>query len=1154
MNSLRSISGERRHRRLMVSTALALLVVQSFSARQAYADTVLWSGGGGTSDWFTDSNWIWDGHSPTAADDARINATGVVVGAPGAVKNLLVGVGGTGSLTLQDDFNSTNVTLGNGAGDSGTLTVSGGSGNVWTNSAAIYVGNAGTGRLDILSGSAVATDDLYLGAAAGGSGTAQLENASTLTANGTIYVGYGGDATNGGTGFLNIYSGSSVTSAAASIADGLNTQGTVAVEGSGSLFDNTGALVVGGGGRGLLAVANGGAVDTGSLSIGSLATASGSEVTVEGNTSSLTVDGDVAVGGSTDAELALTDKASATVGSVKLGITAQGDGTLTVDDASLDVTGRVYVGQEGTGTLDIGNAGTVDAASAVIGWYAGSTGDVTVDGAGSRFDNSAELYVGNEGDGALTVSNGGVVSSTAGYVGTVTGSQGEVTVTGTGSRWDMTDAFIVGYQSGTEGIVTISAGGVIDGLQGSLGDLAGSVGRMTVTGSGSTWSAHLDPNIQYSGDLNVGRHGEGHLSVEDGATVSGRMLHIGNETGSSGEVTVTGMGSSLDITTQLSIGLDGSGTLTLSNGATIVAGRIVIAGGAASTGILTIGTGAGSVTTSTVTFGDGTGKIVFDHGASNYTFAADVEGNGTLQFDSGFTNLTGDYTDFIGNLLIAGGFVSVNTSTLSVVTDVEAGATLGGSGTLGNVNVASGGTVAPGNSIGTLTVADIDFASGSTYSVEIDETGASDLLHATGIATISSGATVHFAPENGTDDGSTYTIGTRYTIITADGGISGQFGSLTDSFAFLDGTLVYDANNVYLTLARNGVSFSSLGITANQRAVGTAFDAMAASGALWGSVATLTDAAVPGAYDQLSGEIHASLRGVIAEDSTFLRDGLLDRLRSGDDGVWLSAFGGWRDGGGDGNGASLRRNTGGFVTGLDSTVTEDWRLGVAAGYSRTSIDVDSRSSKATLDNYSVGIYGSSALGMVDLRFGGSYTVHQISTDRAVDVNGLSNRLTADYDGGTAQAFAEASVSIEAGQAKLSPFAGLAHVRSHTDSFSEAGGDAALSVADDDYAVTYASLGLRAETPVDIGGIAAALHGQLAWRHAFGDDTPDAVNRFRTGEMFSVSGTPIARDVALLGAAVSMPVSDSASLGLAYTAQLGDGDWQNQIKARFDVKF
>jgi uncharacterized protein with beta-barrel porin domain len=71
------------------------------------------------------------------------------------------------------------------------------------------------------------------------------------------------------------------------------------------------------------------------------------------------------------------------------------------------------------------------------------------------------------------------------------------------------------------------------------------------------------------------------------------------------------------------------------------------------------------------------------------------------------------------------------------------GGTLRGSGTLGDLIVSSGGTVFPGNSIGTLTVASYTQESGSALKAEIDPSGQADLIHATGVPgtiTINGGA------------------------------------------------------------------------------------------------------------------------------------------------------------------------------------------------------------------------------------------------------------------------------------------------------------------------------------------------------------------------------------------------------------------------------
>ena len=52
--------------------------------------------------------------------------------------------------------------------------------------------------------------------------------------------------------------------------------------------------------------------------------------------------------------------------------------------------------------------------------------------------------------------------------------------------------------------------------------------------------------------------------------------------------------------------------------------------------------------------------------------------------------------------------------------------TLGGNGTVaGPVGITSGGTLAPGNSVGTLGTGNLSLASGSTYSVELDPANAS---------------------------------------------------------------------------------------------------------------------------------------------------------------------------------------------------------------------------------------------------------------------------------------------------------------------------------------------------------------------------------------------------------------------------------------------
>ena len=123
------------------------------------------------------------------------------------------------------------------------------------------------------------------------------------------------------------------------------------------------------------------------------------------------------------------------------------------------------------------------------------------------------------------------------------------------------------------------------------------------------------------------------------------------------------------------------------------------------------------------------------------------------------------------------------------------GGTLGGNGTVGNTTI-NGGTLAPGNSIGALTVAgNLVMTAASTYMVEVSPAN-SDFTHVTGTAQLG-GATVtaSFAPGSYVEK--------RYTILTADGGVSGTFSGPvnTNLPANLKSALAHDGNNAYFDLA-----------------------------------------------------------------------------------------------------------------------------------------------------------------------------------------------------------------------------------------------------------------------------------------------------------------------------------------------------------------
>ncbi|MFA5984424.1 MAG: autotransporter domain-containing protein [Methylococcaceae bacterium] len=204
--------------------------------------------------------------------------------------------------------------------------------------------------------------------------------------------------------------------------------------------------------------------------------------------------------------------------------------------------------------------------------------------------------------------------------------------------------------------------------------------------------------------------------------------------------------------------------------------------------------------TQVATFQVDSGSAAF--GGSSQTTQGNIAGDGGVtKTGAGTLALSGTNT-YTGDTTVTGGILALNGSISSDVT-VQTGATLGGTGSiLGSKNLAvnSGGTVAPGNSIGTLSVSgNYTPAAGSTYLVEIDPSQ-SDKLSVTGTAALNGNGTVNVQPLAGT-----FTNNTAYTILTA-GTITGQFAGVASLSAGFTFSLSYVGNDVILTLLSNGSS------------------------------------------------------------------------------------------------------------------------------------------------------------------------------------------------------------------------------------------------------------------------------------------------------------------------------------------------------------
>ncbi|MCU1216500.1 autotransporter domain-containing protein [Stenotrophomonas maltophilia] len=557
-------------------------------------------------------------------------------------------------------------------------------------------------------------------------------------------------------------------------------------------------------------------------------------------------------------------------------------------------------------------------------------------------------------------------------------------------------------------------------------------------------------------------------------------------------------------------------------------------------------------------------------GVNTLTSAVDVTGgtfllNGTLQNTAlnslgGSSRITATGVLDGSDLTVTGGVVSFNGVQTGGSTFVGEKGTLKGVGQLGNTTVA--GIIAPGNSIGTLTI-NGDYVQTATgvYQAEVAPGSRSDQLHVTGTATL--GGTLVALPEPGT-----YYLGEQFNFIQADGGVNGRFAS-TDFSAFspfLQFGLAYSAAGARIEVTR-GNALATAATTANQLAVATVVDGLAVNQGLPRPLTMLFPEQVGSALDSLSGELHAATSAALLEGSRYVRDAALARragaaapgAEGGDaTGVWVQALAGSTTLDGNTNTARTEANSNGLLVGADREFG-GWQVGVLAGTGRTDVKQgEGRRARSKVDNTHFGAYASHNWGGFGLRGGLAWSEHDVDSTRELAFAGYSDTLSARYDARTRQAFIEAAYRFGGREAGLEPYVQVARVEVDTKHVNERGGAAALQGSVDDVRTTLATAGVRFDK-----GLKASfqqdswLHvrGAVAYRHASGDRNPSARLGFATGgDSFVVNGAPIADSAVVAELGLSAWLTAKQQLELGYSGQFGDESRDHGANLRWSVRF
>ena len=888
-----------------------------------------------------------------------------------------------------------------------------------------------------------------------------------------------------------------------------------------------------------------------------------------------------------------SDNGASTFGGVIAGsgaLNKLGSGTFTLTGANT-YTGVTLVS---AGTLAVAAGGRIAAGGIINAATLTNAGTI-----GGQVDNSAGASLVNSGSIGGALVNAGTAAN-SGTISGVTVNTGTLTSTG-----------------GLSGLINQTGGAA--SLAGAVGGDVQNSGAITLTGT-TTGIGLFDQAASGSFDLAGFDTAIGGLSGAGSAALGAARLTIGS--GNAGTTFAGVIGGSGSLTKVGTGTLVLSGANTYTGGTTITGGTLQIGAGAAAGSIIgpVVNNGALVISRSdAVTFGNlvsGTGMLVQDGTGTTTLTAANTYSGGTLvnrgrlvgttaslqgliqintgaalefaqasagtfagsltgaglfeKTAAGLLTLTGNSNAFTGATAVRVGELRVNGGLAGSVVTVGNGARLSGTGTIGGLVAQSGSTIAPGTSPGVLGVAgNVTLQAGSTTVFEVSATGPSDLILATGTATLGGTAAL-------INLGGDYRFGSEIVLIEAAGGSSGTFASVTGLEGFgirYRPELVYLGAQMRLRMAPNLLAniVGATPLTANQRSVINRIDGAMTAGynpdPLF-AIYSLPTAQLPGAFDQLSGEAYATAAGVGIEQERFMREAVLGRLasvrqaaRSAPDlgkGVqaWGQLYGGWGDGNSNGNAAAFDADRMGFVTGLDvgsASENGSWRAGAFGMRVQSDVTIAARGSASEVSQAGGGVYAALYAGGFGVTLGGYLSAVDLRTFRDIALPGFADTLVGMTEGKARQAFAEVSYTIEAGDAQVRPFVAGSLGRFTLDALTESGGAAALTMRGQRYDTGTVTGGIDVAVPVSK---VLQLGGTLAARRHLGDRDPQAQLALVAApqQAFAVQGAQLDRTALAARLDAMFTFEENLSITLGYSGLIGNTQTDHAARATIEVRF
>ena len=1034
-----------------------------------------------------------------------------------------------------------------------------------------------------------------------GANTLTIGDASNTSATYTGVASGTGGLTTGGTGTLtlggvNFYTGATTIAANSTLA--LNASGTIAAS---SGVVNNGIFTIAAD-KTIDSMTGAGATTLGGiLTIGDASNTSGTYTGVASGTGGLTSGGTgtLTLGGVNLYTGATTIGSGSTLaldttGTIAASSGVANNGTLTIASAkTIDSMTGSGLTTLGANTLTIGDASNT---SSTYSGVASGTGGLTTGGTGTLTLGGVNLYT-----GTTTIGSGSTLALTTGSIAASSGvaNGGTFTIASNKTLQALTGA----GATTLGGILTI---GDNHNLDSNYSGIASGTGGLTKAGNGlltlSGANAYTGLTDVQSGTLAYGANdviaNTASVQVSGGTiniagfsdTVAGVKLTGGSINGTGGTLTsitafdlragsvsaILGGSVGLNKTTSSTVTLSGTNTYT---GATNVTAGTLKAGAAntLSAGSVTTVDGTGTLDLNNfanrieVLIGEVGSKVLLDAAtlttgkdATNSTFAGVIsetgnvikQGTGSLTL-SGANTYTGTTTVDAGTLVVDGSIAS------SLLTSVNSGGTLAGSGTTGAVTINSGGILSPGNSPGTLTSAAATYG-GGTYLWQINNaTGVAgnttgwDLHDITpGALTISATNSNQFTIDiTGLNAGNTsgtvvnFNKNLDYTwkIASAAGGVS---GFSADKFNLATARFI---DNNSITGTKSNGSFSIVNAGNDLVLVYThAVDNPAINQGPVADAGTLNnDRAILNNFTGVSidrvEKVNTVLRGLAGSKS--LKGA---RVSSCDAGLWVKGFGSYLNQNTRSGIVGYNAWNAGTALGVDHCFSDALILGVSGGYAYGNVN-SVNNDTTVINSAQTSVYGGYQDKMrpffIDTALTFAYN-WQVGRRNIIDGNTLLGKANANYNGQQYGAYIGGGYSFNlTDTVRFTPLVSLQYNNLHLNGYTESGAGALnLTLASQNYNQLQSGLGARITTIWDNqwGRVTPEMHSK--WLYDFFSDPFAVTSNFNGGGAgFGTNGAKPAVNSFNVGGELKLELKKSEEMAII-------GRVDTQIKEGFTGVF